>query len=164
MSKLDECANTLRSSAFDENDVMSMINTCKDYLQKYHDAVNINLPKVNSETKEIINSIKRIDPNDYPGIPNPENVFPQLAKGIIFSQSNDPHASDRNEVANVLLTMNPDNENVQKDNVSKFPVPKNGSEFSVEEFCTEAKSWHAKTELRGFTNFHMQHSCIPVKI
>ena len=83
MSKLDECANTLRSSAFNENDVMSMINMCKDHLQKSHNVANINLHKVNSETKEIINSIKRIDPNDCTGVPNPVNVFPQLARNCV---------------------------------------------------------------------------------
>ena len=106
VSKLDECVSTLRSCAFDENYAMPMIKMCKDHLQKSHDVVNINLPKVNTETKEIINAIKRSDPNDYPGIPNPENVFPQLSKGIIFSQSNNPPTSDRNEVANTLLTIN----------------------------------------------------------
>ena len=60
MPKLDECANTQRSSAFDENDVMSMINTYKDHLQKSHDVVNINFPKENSETKEIINAMKKL--------------------------------------------------------------------------------------------------------
>ena len=61
MSKLDKHGNILRSSAFNENDVMSIINTCKDHLQKSHDVANINSPKVNSKTKEIINAIKKLD-------------------------------------------------------------------------------------------------------
>ena len=52
MSKLDEFLNTVCSSAFIENDVVSMIHMCKDHLQKYHGVANIDLLKVNSETKE----------------------------------------------------------------------------------------------------------------
>ena len=79
ISKLDEHVSTLRSSTLNENDVVVMINMCKQHLEKSHDIVNINLPKINSDTKEITNAIKRINPSDYPGIANSENLFPQLA-------------------------------------------------------------------------------------
>ena len=83
MSKLDEHAGTFHSSAFNDNNAMIMTNMCKDHLQKSHNVANINLHKVNSETTEIINSIKRIDPNDCTGVPNPVNVFPQLARNCV---------------------------------------------------------------------------------
>ena len=54
VSKLDEQTGTLSSSAFNDDDVMFMINAHKDHLQKHRDVANINLLKVNSETKKYL--------------------------------------------------------------------------------------------------------------
>ena len=132
-------------------------------MEKSHDIVNINLPKINSDTKEIINAIKRINPSDYPGIVNPENLFPQLAQEDNSSKTNQPATSDRHGVANVLLTINPNNQNGQNGHVSKFPTPKNGNEFSVEEFYAASKLWQASSESSVFFNFCVQSNFIPVK-
>ena len=62
-----------------ENEIIVIINIYKQHLEKSHNIVSINLPKINSDTKEIINVIKRINPINYLDITNSKNLFSHLA-------------------------------------------------------------------------------------
>ena len=44
-----------------ENDVVSIMTMCKDYLKQSHSTTLVNLPKLNSEVKEIIDALNRIE-------------------------------------------------------------------------------------------------------
>ena len=76
IKQLDEFLAQLHSSPINENDVSQVINTCKKHLELSYDVAKTNSPKVNRETNEIINTLSRINLDDYPRIPKPKCVFP----------------------------------------------------------------------------------------
>ena len=83
IKQLDEYLKKIRSYVINENDVSQVINTCKKHLEASYDVVNINLPKVNRETNEIIHALNRINPDDYN--PNKQNVVEEIISTFFFN-------------------------------------------------------------------------------
>ena len=113
-----------------ENDVMCVISMCKEYLQQSHDVVELNLPKINRETKEIVQALNRIDPDQHS-----ENTMDENA------------SRSRDEVANMLLNVNANDKNSQSARKNDYAPPANGIEYTVEEFyslCVECGQMNAQ--------------------
>ena len=62
VNKLMYFIDCLNNAPMNENDVVSIMNVCKDYLKHLHSTTLLfNLPKLNSEVKEIIDVLNRIE-------------------------------------------------------------------------------------------------------
>ena len=75
--RLDKFLNNLHSHAMNENGIMYIISMCKEHFQQSHDVVELNLPKINREMKEIVQALNRID-SDYYG----ENTIDENSFGL----------------------------------------------------------------------------------
>ena len=87
---------------------------CKDYRQRSHDIVQKYLPKVNSEVKEIVEVMRRMEKqaaneSDPKIIENLSQTCSEFASGTSISSRNDD-----NEVANILLNINENGLNALK--------------------------------------------------
>ena len=103
---LNDYLTILSFVVINENDVSRLINLCKNHLQQLHEVVTIDLPKINTETKQTINAMIRINPEEYPDAPNAETMRLSMAHFNVGSVNNNQITSDRNDVANMIFSMN----------------------------------------------------------
>ena len=61
INKLMCFIDCLSNVPMNENDVVNIMTMCKDYLKQSHSMMLVNLPFVNSEVKEIIDVLNRIE-------------------------------------------------------------------------------------------------------
>ena len=61
MNKLMCFVDCLNNAPMNENDSVNVMTMCKDYLKKSHSLMLVNLSYVNSEVKEIIDVLNRIE-------------------------------------------------------------------------------------------------------
>ena len=52
--------DTIKTAPMNENDKANAMSMCKDYLQQFYDLANENMPKTNSEVREIMEILSRI--------------------------------------------------------------------------------------------------------
>ena len=73
INKLIYFSECFKSAPMSDDDVLKTITMCTDYLQRSHDVVEKSLPKVNSEVKEIVEVMTRIE-KQAPNESNPPFV------------------------------------------------------------------------------------------
>ena len=61
INKLMYFIDCLSNVPMNENDVVNIMTMCNDYLKQSHSLMLVNLPYVNSEVKEIIDVLNRIE-------------------------------------------------------------------------------------------------------
>ena len=114
INKLIYYTKYLSAAPLSNEDVLKTIATCKDYLQRSHDIVQKSLPKVNSEVKEIVEVMRRMEKqaaneSDPKIIETLSQTCSEFASGTSISSRNDD-----NEVANILLNANDNGLNALK--------------------------------------------------
>ena len=88
------------------NDVLKTITMCKDCMQRSHDIVQQSMSKVNSEAKEMVEFMHRIE-KQAANESNPTVIMNLSQIYSEFSSGNSNYSrSDEIEVANVLLNIN----------------------------------------------------------
>ena len=115
----------LNNAPMNENDVVNIMTMCKDYLKQSHSLMLVNLPYVNSEVKEIIDVLNRIERQSDNDIDN--QVANNLSSTFddVSTENTNPSVSDENEVANILLNIN----DIASD-AENFPNPNDKKEYT----------------------------------
>ena len=162
--KIDAFLDGLKSTPMNENEVVCLLKSCKDNFKLSHDTVNNSLPKVNTETKGIIDALRRIKSQSPNNRHNPivqnlcENHFgninaseeittPQVENEVAnmladFNLNTSEEVTspqEVNEVANVLVDFSSNSVNdhvVSQLNTPSltYPSPTNGEEYTPQEF------------------------------
>ena len=115
----------LNNAPMNENDAVNIMTMCKDYLKQSHSLMLVNLPYVNSEVKEIIDVLNRIERQSDNDIDNQvaNNLSSTFAD--VSTENTNPNVTDENEVANILLNIN----DIASDAVN-FPNPNDTAYFT----------------------------------
>ena len=88
----------LNNAPMNENDVVNIMTMCKDYLKQSH--MLVNLPYVNSEVKEIIDVLNRIERQSDNDIDNEVAINLSSTFDDDSTENTNPNVTDENEVAN----------------------------------------------------------------
>ena len=54
INKIIYVIESIKTAPINENDVVKIMSTCKDYLQRSHDLANENMPKINGKARGIV--------------------------------------------------------------------------------------------------------------
>ena len=107
IEKIDLFLDGLKSTPMNENEVVCLLKSCKDNFKLSHDTVKNSLPKVNTETKGIIDALRRIESQSANNRHDPivqnvcENHF-----GSINASEEITTPQEEIEVANMLADFN----------------------------------------------------------
>ena len=148
----------LNNAPMSKNDVVNIMTMCKDYLKQSHEAIHVNLPKINNEVREIVDVLNRIECQSNNNSDNKVIINLNRTFNDIYSENSNQHISDENEVANILLNINDIGSNAEK-----YPNPNDKKEDTPSEFYKIVLD-HNVSDRRKFIEYSVKNNLIPIKI